>query len=89
MLLNEHKGPWIGLLRAKKTTKQTEGNNVLCHRLLCVPDLTTSNIVFISNSIMIYDLENVFTRLILSESCKHVTEKGQAKILSSCDLWGN
>lgn len=64
----------------ENNTKQAKGNDVLCYRLLHVSDLTTSKTVFVSSSIVIHDLEDAFTCLIMSESCKHVTEKGQAKI---------
>lgn len=79
---------WIAESQENKT-KQTEENNVLCHRLLCVPDSSTSQSIFTSNSIVIYNLENAFTLFILPESYKHSRERGQAEILSSWDQWGN
>lgn len=79
---------WIAESQENKT-KQTEENNVLCHRLLCVPDSSTFKSVFTSNSIVIYNLENAFTLLILTESYKHARERGQAEILFSWDQWGN
>lgn len=40
-------------------------------------DLTASHIVFVSDSTVIYNLENAFTHFILTESCKHI--RGEAR----------